>query len=124
MNYYLKTEDEQNLWEALESVGLAIREYDSEDPLNSPPEGWDDMLNGEYEKAGAYSWGFVGEALDIIGTVYTESGNMVQDQEKGIEYPEIVPVDGFHANMKARAGLEGLPTIPAPATPYRKWAGE
>jgi len=36
----------------------------------------------------------------------------------------MVPVEGFHANMKADVDIEGLPTIDAPATPYRKWAGE
>ncbi|MDC0292438.1 hypothetical protein OAL29_00880 [Candidatus Binatia bacterium] len=123
MNYYLKTEDEQNLWEALESKDLAVRDYDPDDALNSPPNDWDFELNGEYIKSGAYEWRFVGQALDIIGTIYTPTGNTLTDDE-GMEYPEMTAVDGFHANMKADAGIEGLPTIDAPATPYRKWAGE
>ena len=41
MIYYLKTIDEQNMWEALESQGLAKREYDMTDTNNIPPEDYD-----------------------------------------------------------------------------------
>jgi hypothetical protein len=123
MNYYLKTPDEAALWTALETANLAVKDYDPEDALNSPPSDWDFELNGEYIKSGAFDWRFTGEALDIIGTIYVESGNMLTDEE-GMEYPEMVAIDGYHANIKAGAGIEGLPTIDAPATPYRKWAGE
>lgn len=120
-NYYLKTADEQSLWEALETANLAVRDYDPEDPLNVCPT--DLEMDAVWAPTGAYEWRFTGEALDIIGTIYKPSGNVLTGPE-GEEYPEMVAVDGFHANMKAPAGIEGLPEIVAPDTPYRKWAGE
>jgi len=120
-NIYLKTNDESSLWEALESVNLATRDYDMEDENNIRPDDLD--IDAEWEMTGAYDHRFTGTALDIIGTIYTETGNMLTDDE-GMEYPEMVPVEGFHANMKADVDIEGLPTIDAPTTPYRKWAGE
>ena len=119
-DYYLKTADEQSLWEALESAGLAKKEYDREDPLNVPPE--DLEMDAEWSPTGAYEWVFTGIALDVIGPIYTPTGNMLTDDE-GIEYPEMVAVDGYHANLIADEGIEGLPEITAPDTPYRQWAG-
>jgi len=99
MNYYLKTTDEQSLWLALEAANLAVKDGDPEE------------------------WRFTGTALDIIGTIYKETGAMLTDEE-GMQYPEMVAVEGFHANLIAEDGLEGLPEVSAPATPYRVWAGE
>jgi hypothetical protein len=121
MNYYLKTTDEAALWTALETANLAVKDYDPEDALNVRP---DDLeLDTEWSPSGAFDWSFTGEALDIIGTIYAPTGNTLTDDE-GMEYPEMQASDGYHANMKADDGIEGLPTIDAPATPYRKWAGE
>ena len=117
MNYYLKTNDEAALWEALEAAGLARREYDRDDPLNQPPED----IEVEWQPTGAFDWVFTGVALDVIGTIYKPSGNMLTDAE-GFEYPEMLPIDGFHANLIAEEGIEGLPEIVAPNTPYRVWA--
>ena len=119
-DYYLKTADEQSLWEALETAGLAKKEYDREDPLNVRPE--DLEMDAEWSPTGAYEWVFTGIALDVIGPIYEPTGNMLTDDE-GIEYPEMVAVDGYHANLIAEEGIEGLPEITAPDTPYRKWAG-
>jgi hypothetical protein len=121
MNYYLKTEDEQSLWLALEACSLAERDYDLEDELNVRPNS--NELNQEWQPSGAYDWRFTGESLDIIGAIYTSTDNMLTGED-GIEYPEMAPIDGFHANLKAQDGVEGLPTVEVPATPYRKWAGE
>ena len=121
MNYYLKTTDEAALWTALETANLAVKDYDPTDVLNVRPE--DELDNEEWQPSGAFDWRFTGEALDIIGTIYVESGNTLTDEE-GMEYPEMVAIDGYHANIKADEGIEGLPTIDAPATPYRKWMGE
>ena len=121
MIYYLKTIDEQNMWEALESQGLAKREYDREDANNIPPEDYD-YEQGEFVKTGAYEWIALCE-LDIIGTIYQPTGTMLTDDE-GNEYPEVTPIDGFHANIKTDKVVEGLPTIQAPTTPYRKWLGD
>ena len=121
MIYYLKATDEQNLWEALETASLAKREYDMEDPLNNSPEDYD-YEQGEFVKTGKYDWVALCE-LDIIGNIYQESGTMLTDDE-GNEYPEMIAIDGFHANIKTDKVVEGLPTIDAPTTPYRKWLGD
>lgn len=119
MNYYLKTTSEDALWEALEAAALAVRDYDLEDELNVRP--FD--AQEDWQPSGAFEWRFTGQALDIIGTIYKPTGVMLTDDE-GFDYPEMQALDGFHANLKADAGITGLPTIEAPATPYRKWAGE
>ena len=122
MNYYLKTNTEQEMWEALETANLAKKEYDMEDALNNPPEDYDYETNGEFVKTGKYDWVALCQ-LDMIGTIYQESGTMLTDDE-GNEYPEMIAIDGFHANIKTDKDVTGLPTIEAPATPYRKWLGE
>lgn len=122
MNYYLKTNTEQEMWEALETVSLAKKEYDMEDALNNPPEDYDSEANGEFVKTGAYDWVALCQ-LDMIGTIYQTSETMLTDDE-GNEYPEMIAIDGFHANIKTDKVVTGLPTIDAPQTPYRKWLGE
>lgn len=122
MNYYLKTNTEQEMWEALETANLAKKEYDMEDALNNPPEDYDYETNGEFIKTGKYDWVALCQ-LDMIGTIYQKSGTMLTDDE-GNEYPEMIAIDGFHANIKTDKVVEGLPTIDAPQTPYRKWLGE
>lgn len=120
MNYYLKTSSELELWEALETANLATRDYDPEDALNVRP---DDLeMDADWSPSGAFDWRFTGTALDIIGAIWKETGNMLTDDE-GLEYPEMAAVDGYHANLIADAGIEGLPTIDAPSSPYRVWAG-
>jgi hypothetical protein len=129
-NYYLKTTDEASLWAALETAGLARKEYDMEDENNQRPDDLDP--EADWEMTGAFDWVFTGTALDIIGSIYAPTGNTLTDEE-GVEYPEMAAIDGFHANLKAEFDLDeegnvvipdGLPTIEAPSTPYRKWAGE
>src|SRR5210317_51426 len=122
MNYYLKTNTEQEMWEALETANLAKKEYDMEDALNIQPEDYDYETNGEFVKTGAYDWVALCQ-LDMIGTIYQESGTMLTDDE-GNEYPEMIAIDGFHANIKTDKVVTGLPTIDAPTTPYRKWLGD
>lgn len=122
MNYYLKTNTEQEMWEALETVSLAKKEYDMEDALNNPPQDYDSEANGEFIKTGKYDWVALCQ-LDMIGTIYQKSGTMLTDDE-GNEYPEMIAIDGFHANIKTDKVVTGLPTIDAPQTPYRKWLGE
>lgn len=122
MNYYLKTTDEQSMWLALESAGLASKDYDTTDPANIQPASWG-QDDGVFTPVGKFEWRFLGHGLDIIGVIYKPTGAILTNED-GLESPEMAPIDGFHANLKADAGIEGLPTIPAPATPYRKWAGE
>jgi len=123
--YYLKATDEQALWTALEAANLAVKDYDPEDPLNSPP---DDLeMDEEWDgPSGAYEWRSLSNMLDIIGTMYRETGNMLTTED-GMEYPETEAMTGFHANLRetlTAAQESELPTVAAPATPYRKWAGD
>jgi len=118
--YYLKTDTEQALWEALETADLAKKEYDREDPLNIPPEDIEAEWDGP---SGAYEWVFTGLALDVIGTIHQPTGNTLTDDE-GFEYAEMAPIDGYHANLITSEEVTGLPEITAPNTPYRIWAGQ
>jgi hypothetical protein len=116
MIYYLKFEDKQSMWEALEAVGLAIRDYDSNDERNKPTD------EDEWEPTGSYEWIFTGEDLDVIGVIYNKTGNTLVD-ENGSEYEEMVPTDGYHANLISSKPIVGLPTVSEPKTPHRKIAG-
>ena len=117
--YYLKTDTEAQMWDALEAAGLARKEYNPEDPLNvapeEPTEGW--------EPTGAFDWVFMGLALDVIGLIYKPTGNMLTDDE-GVEYPEMAPIEGWHANLITAEEVDDLPVIVPPATPYRVFAGD
>ena len=123
--YYLKATDEQALWTALEAANLAVKDYDPEDPLNSRPDdlGMEEEWGGP---TGAYEWRSLSNMLDIIGTMYRETGTMLTTDD-GMEYPETEAIDGYHANLRevlTDAQEAALPTVAAPATPYRKWAGD
>lgn len=62
---------------------------------------------------------------DVIGLIYTPTGNVLQNEE-GLQYPEMKPLEGYHVNIKADLEddiLSQLPTISV-ANPVRKWAGE
>ena len=122
--YYLKATSEAALWTALEAASLAHKEYDQTDPLNVAP----DNLGYEetWEPTGAYEWQADTQMLDVIGTMYRETGTMLTDSE-GTEYPETQAVAGFHANLREEltdAQVAALPTVAAPTTPHRIWAGD
>ena len=117
IKFYLKTNTEQEMWEALEAANLAVRDYDPTDENNIP------TGETDWTPTGAYDWRFTGYALDMIGTIYTDSDQTKTD-EFGNEVPIKVAVDGFHANLKAPHTVTGLPTVDTPATPYRVWVGE
>ena len=130
--YYLKATDEQALWEALEAAGLSEKEYDMSDPNNVRPETPEvlhdspDHTEEEWVPTGAYEWVRKTPMLDVIGIMHRETGDMLTDDE-GNEYPETEAISGYHANLRANLTPEQvavLPTVPAPATPYRIWAGD
>jgi len=103
MIYYLKTDTEAEMWAALEAAGLA-HEVDSAEGMvwtTKPPT----------------------IALDMIGTIHKGTGQWA-DGEDGIRYEITEALPGFHANLKAPEGITGLPTIPAPSSPARKWFGD
>ena len=124
--YYLKATDEQALWTALEAADLAVKDYDPEDPLNSRPDdlGMEEEWDGP---SGAYEWRPLEPMLDIIGTLYVETGNMLTTED-GMEYPETEAVEGYHANLRAGLNAEQKAALPlltkTPRTPVRKWAGD
>jgi hypothetical protein len=99
-DYYLKFTSEQHLWNTLERVGLAVfrEEQGKHIPINTN--------------------------LDVIGTIYKATGQMLTGLD-GFPYPEMLPVDGYHANLRGSLTEEQkaqLPLIAAPATPSRVWA--
>ena len=116
MNYYIKTTDEASLWEALETAGLATKQYDNEDPLNTP------SGDRDWVPTGAFEW--VAKCqLDIIGTIYKPTGETTE--VNGRQVPTMEAIEGFHANLLADLTTEqqsALPLIDAPATPMRVWA--
>ena len=123
--YYLKATSEAALWEALEAASLAHKEYDREDPLNVAPDdlGYEDTWDGP---SGAYEWQSDTQMLDVIGPIYTATGNTLTDAG-GMEYPETQAVEGYHANLRETLTAEqvaALPTVAAPTTPHRIWAGD
>ena len=123
--YYLKATSEAALWEALEAASLAHKEYDREDPLNVAPDnlGYEETWDGP---SGAYEWASDTQMLDVIGTIYAKTGKVLTDSE-GFEYDETQAVAGYHANLRENltdAQVAALPTVAAPATPYRIWAGD
>ena len=122
--YYLKATSETALWTALETAGLAHKVYDPDDLSNVAP---DDLGYEEtWEPAGAYEWAADTQMLDVIGTIYVKTGNTLTDPE-GFEYDETQAVAGYHANLRESltdAQVAALPTVAAPATPYRIWAGD
>ena len=56
----------------------------------------------------------VAHALDVIGTLFRPTGAMV-DGEDGIQFPEMAPLDGFHANLAIGELPESL--VPFAVTP-------
>ena len=97
--YYLKATDEDELRQALLATNVITEE--------APVEGFN---------------------LDVIGTIYKPTGNMLSlGPDDHLEYPEVLPVEGYHANLlgelseEQQAALAPL-LITAPANPFRVWA--
>lgn len=122
--YYLKATSEAALWTALGEAGLAHKVYNPDDPLNVAP---DDLGYEEtWEPTGAYEWQADTQMLDVIGPIYVKTGKVLTDAG-GMEYPETQAVAGFHANLRENltdAQVAALPTVAAPTTPHRIWAGD
>lgn len=102
-DFYLKTTDLNTMWNILLDLNLALVQQDMEgNPMYVPN----------------------GIALDIIGTIYKPTGNMIT-LEGGFQVEEQLPIDGFHANIRGALTEEQvarLPLVNPPATPYRVWA--
>jgi len=122
--YYLKATTESALWTALGAAGLAHKVYNPDDPANVAPAnlGYEET----WEPTGAYEWQADTQMLDIIGPIYAKTGKVLTDAG-GFEYDETQAVAGFHANLRESltdAQVAALPTVSAPTTPYRIWAGD
>ena len=104
MDYYLKANSEENMWETLTAAGLTS-EYEGK----------------KYAK---------GISLDVIGVIYKETGNTttVTDPEGNtFEVPETQAIEGYHANIRGDLTEEqqqALPLIAKPSTPNRIWFGD
>lgn len=123
---YLRTDSEELMMQALEDAGLVSKVLDRADPLNIPPEDAPET----WQPTGAYTWVNDGLVLDLIGPIYRPTGEVIDvptgegDDTLEVQVKEAVP--GFHANALVDDDLDvtALPTIAAPTTPYRVWAGE
>ena len=123
--YYLRATTESALWTALGEAGLAHKVYNPDDPLNVAPAdlGYEETWDGP---SGAYEWASDTQMLDVIGPIYVKTGKVLTDAG-GMEYPETQAVEGYHANLREEltdAQVAALPTVAAPTTPYRIWAGD
>lgn len=105
MDYYLKAESEQALWAALEAAGAATT-FDVKDEQGN-------VVETRHAPTAGYS-------IDIIGTIYKPTGNLIQKTVEGVtmEVPEMAALDGFHANLRGPADLapkveitEYVPTV-------------
>ena len=60
-------------------------------------------------------------AIDIIGTIYKPTGEMITTDEG--EVPEMAPVEGWHANVRHTAKAPNLTAYQIfPKSPVRGWA--
>lgn len=110
MDYYLKAESEAAMWSALTAVGAAVQVQVKDEDGN--------VVETRHSAVPGFS-------IDMIGTIYKPTGNFIRKEENGatIDFPEMSPVSGFHANLRGPAGLAlGAVLIdPAPQTPSRVW---
>lgn len=62
--------------------------------------------------------------MSIIGIIYKPSGLMLTDETEGLEYPEMLPIDGYHVNVRTNGEdtTDILPFAIEPTNPIRVWA--
>lgn len=104
MDYYLKANSEEHMWETLTAANLTS-EYEGK----------------KYAKD---------ISLDVIGTIYRATGNTIETTgPNGETYqsPEMEEIEGYHANIRGELTEEqqqALPLISKPTTPNRVWFGD
>lgn len=104
-DYFLKATDEATLWARLVEASAAVP-YEVKDAEGT-------VVETRHAPAPGYS-------IDLIGTIYKPTGNLIQQPgiEEGtmIEVPETAPLEGFHANLRGPADLapkiEYIPYVP------------
>ena len=107
MDYYLKAASEAALMTALEAVN-AVKSVQVKNEQG-------EVIETRYVAAPGYN-------LDVIGTVYKPTGNLVQQTvgDTTVEVSEMAAVPGFHANLRGPADL--APTVVV--TPYVRTEAE
>lgn len=108
---YLKADNEEVFSQALDEAGWTYTEVVDEESTIS---------------ISCYT---ATHSLDIIGMINVETGNILSntdDEGTVYEYPEMAPIEGWHANLllhgeELPASLEPF-VIEAPSTPHRKFA--
>lgn len=105
IDYFLRTDTQQELYDALVAAGLAVIDHFEHDEEGAPVDvGVWRMLDGAH--------------LDEIGAISRPTGEVDDD---GIDVLE--PVEGYHANLRL-VDIEpqgALPVIPTPSNPARVW---
>lgn len=108
--YYLKTNDEDSLWETLFQAGLA-------EEIEIPD------LDGVKKEKVVKS----GVSLDVIGKIQKPTGE-TREEQPGMIVPVFADIEGFHANLmvsleltEQQEQLISSISIDPPATPYRVW---
>lgn len=92
MDYYLKANSEAEFWQALKTAEAAV----SYEVKNEAGE----VVETRWAPAPGYS-------IDVIGTIYKPTGNMIQQtvNDLTVEVPEMTALEGFHANLRGPADL-------------------
>jgi hypothetical protein len=92
MDYYLKAESESAMMTALAAVN-AVKSVSVKDEQGN-------VIETRWVAAQGYN-------LDVVGTIYKPTGNMLQQTFEGqtTEVPEMQALTGFHANLRGPADL-------------------
>ena len=127
MTIHLKAADEATFMQALKDCEWA---WDTEYRVEVDEATGEETVTEDVIREEGIATYTATHSLDIIGTIYAETGNTLTSEadEDGntFEYPEMAPVDGWHANLLLHG--EDMPEalaefeIEAPATPIRKFA--
>lgn len=63
----------------------------------------------------------IGQNIDVIGTISKPDGTFTEVQ--GMRIPNMIPLDGYHVNVRAAGAIDGLQQYEVfPTTPVRVWA--
>jgi len=118
MDYFLKAADEAELHSALVGAGILIT---AKVPVI-------EVIDGVPTQTGVQDGHALagGVALDVIGTIYKPTGNILTVD--GMEVPEMATIPGYHANLRGDLTDEQLQVLAdirlehTPTNPYRVWA--
>ena len=131
-DHFLKATDEANLYDVLLTAGLVTKYYDPQDPLNVQAPIQPGVIDETpWQPTGSFRYvPTQGINLDVIGVINLPTGNTISSTMSdgtAFTYPEMAPIPGYHANIRADLTEEQLAdiasiTITAPKQPVRVWA--